>query len=130
MLLALALSALAVPAWAQGYPSKPVRVIVTFPPGGTPDIYGRVMSIELGKLWNQSVVVENRTGAGGTIGTDFVAKAAPTAIRCSSPRTRPSPSRRTCIRTALRSGARPGAHRQRRHGAFRPHAIPRSRPTA
>ena len=63
--------------WAQSYPSKPVRVIVTFPPGGTPDIYGRVMSVELAKLWNQSVVVENRTGAGGTIGTDFVAKAAP-----------------------------------------------------
>ena len=64
-------------AQAQGYPSKPVRVIVTFPPGGTPDIYGRVMSAELSKLWNQSVVVENRTGAGGTIGTDFVAKAPP-----------------------------------------------------
>jgi tripartite-type tricarboxylate transporter receptor subunit TctC len=77
MLLALALFTLAVPAWAQAFPSKPVRVIVTFPPGGTPDIYGRVMSVELGKLWNQSVVVENRTGAGGTIGTDFVAKAAP-----------------------------------------------------
>ncbi len=63
--------------WAQSYPSKPVRVIVTFPPGGTPDIYGRVMSAELQKTWNQSVVVENRTGAGGTIGTDYVAKAAP-----------------------------------------------------
>ena len=74
-----ALAALAVlsSAWAQSFPSRPVRVIVTFPPGGTPDIYGRVMSVELGKLWNQSVVVENRTGAGGTIGTDFVAKAAP-----------------------------------------------------
>jgi len=47
------------------------------PPGGTPDIYGRVMSAELQKVWNQSVVVENRTGAGGTIGTDYVAKAAP-----------------------------------------------------
>jgi len=78
MLLTLALLAAAVPAtWAQGYPPKPVRVIVTFPPGGTPDIYGRVMSVELSRLWNQSVVVENRTGAGGTIGTDFVAKAAP-----------------------------------------------------
>jgi tripartite-type tricarboxylate transporter receptor subunit TctC len=77
-LLALAVAVVtASTALAQGYPSKPVRVIVTFPPGGTPDIYGRVMSIELGKLWNQSVVVENRTGAGGTIGTDFVAKAAP-----------------------------------------------------
>jgi len=79
MLLALlaAAAASAPAAFAQSYPSKPVRVIVTFPPGGTPDIYGRVMSAELGKLWNQSVVVENRTGAGGTIGTDFVAKAPP-----------------------------------------------------
>ncbi len=78
MLLALALLAAAVPAtWAQGYPAKPVKVIVTFPPGGTPDIYGRIMSAELQKIWNQSVVLENRTGAGGTIGTDFAAKAAP-----------------------------------------------------
>ncbi len=77
-LLALAMLAVLSPAaWAQGYPSKPVRLIVTFPPGGTPDIYGRVMSAELQKTWNQSVVVENRTGAGGTIGTDYVAKAAP-----------------------------------------------------
>ena len=77
ILLALALAAAALPAWAQSYPSKPVRVIVTFPPGGTPDIYGRIMSTELSKAWNQSVVVENRSGAGGTIGTDFVAKSAP-----------------------------------------------------
>src|SRR6266511_5683797 len=77
-IIALAMLAAASPAlWAQSYPSKPVRVIVTFPPGGTPDIYGRVMSAELSRLWNQSVVVENRTGAGGTIGTDYVAKAAP-----------------------------------------------------
>jgi tripartite-type tricarboxylate transporter receptor subunit TctC len=75
---ALALLAVLVsPAWAQNYPSRPVRVIVTFPPGGTPDIYGRVMSAELQKIWNQSVVVENRSGAGGTIGTDYVAKAPP-----------------------------------------------------
>src|SRR5256886_13488618 len=71
------LGVLSAGAWAQSFPSKPVRVIVTFPPGGTPDIYGRVMSAELQKIWNQSVVVENRTGAGGTIGTDYVAKAAP-----------------------------------------------------
>jgi len=80
LLLALAAAAAAAApaaALAQSYPSKPVRVVVTFPPGGTPDIYGRIMSVELAKLWNQSVVVENRTGAGGTIGTDYVAKAAP-----------------------------------------------------
>jgi len=70
---------LLVPALAlgQAYPSRPVRVVVTFPPGGTPDIYGRVMAAELQKIWGQPVVVENRTGAGGTIGTDFVAKAPP-----------------------------------------------------
>ena len=64
-------------AFAQGYPAKPVRVIVQFPPGGTPDTYGRLMSQELSKAWNQSVVVENRTGASGGIGTEFVAKSAP-----------------------------------------------------
>ena len=63
--------------FGQSYPAKPVRVVVTFPPGGTPDIYGRVMAAELQKIWGQGVVVENRTGAGGTIGTDSVAKATP-----------------------------------------------------
>ena len=63
--------------WGQSYPSKPVRVIVTFPPGGTPDIYGRIMSAELSRLWNQPVLVENRVGAAGTIGTDYVAKSPP-----------------------------------------------------
>jgi tripartite-type tricarboxylate transporter receptor subunit TctC len=77
-ILLLLIAALVAPAlWAQGYPSKPVRVVVTFPPGGTPDIYGRIMAAELNKAWGQPVVVENRTGAGGTIGTDFVAKAPP-----------------------------------------------------
>ena len=75
--VALVLAVAASPAsLAQGWPAKPVRVVVTFPPGGTPDIYGRIMSAELQKLWNQSVVVENRTGAGGTIGSEFVAKSA------------------------------------------------------
>jgi tripartite-type tricarboxylate transporter receptor subunit TctC len=64
-------------ALAQSYPSKPVRVIVQFPPGGTPDIYGRIMANELSKLWGQSVVVENRAGASGAIGTDVVVKSAP-----------------------------------------------------
>ena len=78
ILFALAVAAAGAPfALAQSYPTKPVRVIVTFPPGGTPDIYGRVMSVELSKLWNQPVVVENRAGAGGTIGTEYVVKAAP-----------------------------------------------------
>jgi tripartite-type tricarboxylate transporter receptor subunit TctC len=64
-------------AQSQSFPNKPVKVIVTFPPGGTPDIYGRILSQELSTVWKQSVVVENKTGASGTIGTDSVAKAAP-----------------------------------------------------
>lgn len=64
-------------AWAQGYPAKPVHVVVQFPPGGTPDVYGRILASELSKLWNQPVVVENRAGATGMIATDFVAKASP-----------------------------------------------------
>jgi len=63
--------------FSQTFPNKPVKVIVTFPPGGTPDIYGRILSQELTTLWKQPVVVENKTGASGMIGTDFVAKSAP-----------------------------------------------------
>jgi tripartite-type tricarboxylate transporter receptor subunit TctC len=75
--LAVMLLFIPVLAFGQAYPSRPVKVIVTFPPGGTPDIYGRVMASELQKRWGQPVIVENRTGAGGTIGTDAVAKSAP-----------------------------------------------------
>jgi len=76
-LVSLSLACVSTVAWPQTYPNKPVHVIVQYPPGGTPDIYGRIMASELGKVWNQSVVVENRAGASGTIGTDYVAKAAP-----------------------------------------------------
>jgi tripartite-type tricarboxylate transporter receptor subunit TctC len=75
--MALIATLAAGPATAQGYPNRPVKLIVTFPPGGTPDIYGRIVAQELSNLWKQGVVVENKTGASGTIGTDFVAKAAP-----------------------------------------------------
>jgi tripartite-type tricarboxylate transporter receptor subunit TctC len=61
----------------QAYPNKPVRIIVPYPPGGTADIIGRTIAEKLGVLWGQSVIVENRAGAGGTIGVDAVAKAAP-----------------------------------------------------
>ena len=71
----LALSAL--PAAAQHYPSRPIRFIVPFPPGGGNDIVGRIVAIKLGEGLGQSVVVDNRGGAGGTIGTDITAKAPP-----------------------------------------------------
>src|SRR2546427_1752536 len=71
------LCALAAPVWGQTYPSKPVRVIIPYPPGSTPDIVGRTVSDRLQKALGQPFVVENRTGAGGNIGADAVAKSAP-----------------------------------------------------
>jgi len=74
----LAVTALAVmslaPAHAQTWPSKPVRIIVPFPPGGTTDIVARSIGVELQRMWQHPVVIENRAGAGGNIGADAVAK--------------------------------------------------------
>lgn len=66
------------PSHAQGaFPSKPVRIIVPNPPGGATDVLARVLATELGPRLKQSVIVENRAGASGTIGSDLVAKATP-----------------------------------------------------
>jgi tripartite-type tricarboxylate transporter receptor subunit TctC len=74
----IALASLAPNVMAQrAYPNKPVRIIIPYPPGGTADIVGRTIAEKLGGIWGQSVVVENRAGAGGTIGVDAVAKASP-----------------------------------------------------
>jgi tripartite-type tricarboxylate transporter receptor subunit TctC len=64
-------------ALAQGFPSRPVRIVVPFPPGGGADTLTRIMEPKLVALWGQPVIVENRPGASGHIGADFVAKSVP-----------------------------------------------------
>jgi tripartite-type tricarboxylate transporter receptor subunit TctC len=61
-------------AFAQSYPTKPVRLIVTYPPGGSSDLMSRVYGAKLGELWGQQVIVESKPGAAGSIGMDFAAK--------------------------------------------------------
>jgi tripartite-type tricarboxylate transporter receptor subunit TctC len=76
--IVLAVTLVALPAaWAQGYPSRPVKIIVPFPAGGTADVMPRIFSDWLSKRWGQPVVIENRTGAAGNIGAEAVAKAEP-----------------------------------------------------
>ena len=74
---ALLLALFAGSVWAQAYPSRPVRVVVPFPPGGAPDLVGRTLANRLSERLGQSFVVENRTGAGGNIAAEAVAKSAP-----------------------------------------------------
>ena len=62
---------------AQGYPARVVRIMVPYPPGGTADVMPRILADWLSRKWGQSVIVENRTGAGGNIGAEVVAKADP-----------------------------------------------------
>jgi tripartite-type tricarboxylate transporter receptor subunit TctC len=62
---------------AQSFPTKPVRIIVPFSPGGATDIVTRILAQQLTEAWRQTIVVDNRAGAGGNIGADLAAKAAP-----------------------------------------------------
>jgi tripartite-type tricarboxylate transporter receptor subunit TctC len=81
LLHALLLSAAALfgasAAHAQAYPNKPIRLVVPFPAGGATDIFARAVSQRLGEKLNTTIVVDNKPGAGGTIGSDIAAKAAP-----------------------------------------------------
>jgi tripartite-type tricarboxylate transporter receptor subunit TctC len=76
-LLATACTAVSMVVQAQGYPVKPVRIVVAFPAGGNADILARVLAQKLNESWGQSVVIDNRAGASGIIGTELVAKAPP-----------------------------------------------------
>src|SRR5512145_589568 len=75
--LLILIAALAASAHAQPYPSKPIRLLVGFAPGGNTDTVARVVGQKLGERLGQQVVIENKAGAGGTIATGEVARAAP-----------------------------------------------------
>ena len=76
-IVAILLGFIALQASAQPYPNKPIKIVIPYGPGGAPDILGRLIGVKLQTSLGQPVVVENHPGAGGTIGTDFVAKSAP-----------------------------------------------------
>jgi len=79
--IAVALAATAIPfaapALAQAWPSKPITYVVPFPPGGTTDVLARIIAQKLGPALGTTIVIENKPGAGGNVGSEFVAKAAP-----------------------------------------------------
>src|SRR4051795_1793872 len=77
MKIILFLAAFVFEAAAHAFPTKPVRIIVAFPPGGGTDIVARLVAQRLGETWGQSVIVENRAGASGTVGTEAAARADP-----------------------------------------------------
>src|SRR5882672_2543946 len=73
----IALAAASFVAAAQGFPERPIKIIVPLPPGGSPDTIARVIAQGLQGVWSQPVVVENRTGGSQNIGADAVAKSPP-----------------------------------------------------
>ena len=85
---------------AQTWPAKPIRLMVPFPPGGSTDIVARIVAQKLSERLGQSIVIENRGGAGGTLGTAVVAKAAPDGYTLTVASTAHTWSRRACTRSS------------------------------
>ena len=113
----LLLAAASLPRTAQDLPNKPIRMVIAFPAGGPTDFVGRLVADKVKDILGRTVIIENKAGANGAIGADYVAKSpSRTAPRCSSPRSARSRSRRTCAATLaydslqrLRAGHHRGA---------------------
>src|SRR5688500_12703729 len=76
-LCGILLAVVASGAFAQAWPTKPVRLVISFTPGSSTDIIGRAVAAKLQEVWGQPVVAENRPGAGGTVGSEFVVRSDP-----------------------------------------------------
>ena len=74
--LVASVAALALPAVAQNYPTKPIKIVVPFPAGGTSDVLARMVGQKMTESWGQPVVIENKPGSSGNLGADAVAKSA------------------------------------------------------
>jgi tripartite-type tricarboxylate transporter receptor subunit TctC len=74
ILAALVVALAANPVWAQGYPARPVKLVVTYPPGGSSDLMARIFGQKLGDLWGQQVLIESKPGAAGAIGMEYAAR--------------------------------------------------------
>jgi tripartite-type tricarboxylate transporter receptor subunit TctC len=92
-------------ALAQTYPTKPVRLVVAFTPGSSTDIIGRAVAAKLQEMWGQPVVVENRAGAGGTVGSEFVLRADPDGY--------------TLLANSSAHAANPGMYKELRYDTMR-----------
>jgi tripartite-type tricarboxylate transporter receptor subunit TctC len=90
---------------AQGFPSKPVRLVISFTPGSSTDIIGRAVAAKLQDVWGQPVVVENRPGAGGTVGSEFVLRAEPDGY--------------TLLANSSAHAANPGMYKEMRYDTLR-----------
>jgi tripartite-type tricarboxylate transporter receptor subunit TctC len=104
-LLGFFLAVFACAALAQGYPNKPVRLVVAFTPGSSTDIIGRAVAAKLQEVWGQPVVVENRAGAGGTVGSEFVLRADPDGY--------------TLLANSSAHAANPGMYKELRYDTMR-----------
>lgn len=104
-LLGFVLAVFAGAALAQSYPNKPVRLVVAFTPGSSTDIIGRAVAAKLQEMWGQPVVVENRAGAGGTVGSEFVLRADPDGY--------------TLLANSSAHAANPGMYKELRYDTMR-----------